>query len=556
MMNITPKDLAIVSNSGSSERKQWDDTTGLVLHGIGTLYSNYFDIFTQQENFRDTWTVFIKYLETLLGWRSFEVSTSVFRVLSKVLDRVENADKLAVESRAEVWQLWSSQGVKLVEGVENSGNGIQETFTAYFDSFRSLYRLLESTLAASMVERALEIMEECVLFPDAPPYFQDSDMLTPLQASIIDCIKTIRTDIPSVPSILLKHVSSISTIAYRDLFPAATTTTSKPPRLPTCIALSTHCMNHLESISITHITNPEIYNTSALITVLAALETPIGLKYDFHPPHLSSAAKRPSQWITATNSALVILRRALPVLTTDATFSPQIPDPIKLDIWNSIITLAGSVIRASLPPATPTLRADESFDITAFRELRNLIIPWLGLSYLPDDTINRYIEAIFWSSRLYPFPTSEWSSADLGSTTELLLEPRNRCSYVCIDELFALVSSAAADAAPEPEKPLLRRVAGLAEPWLIRRVGIVLARYISDQPLRGRMPQPYPQRKEMLYMLQEMMRLDSGVEGHGKKAHLRKLFGLFTRCIRVAVGDQELLGLLAGALEVVEAGHA
>ena len=44
---------------------------------------------------------------------------------------------------------------------------------------------------------------------------------------------------------------------------------------------------------------------------------------------------------------------------------------------------------------------------------------------------------------------------------------------------------------------------------MIERVAGPLGRYVLDQPLRGRMPQPAGQRRELLYVLDRVVRLES-----------------------------------------------
>jgi hypothetical protein len=504
MMNINPKDLAMESES-ESDRKNWDETIKLILSGIGTLYSNYFEVFAQQRDFGHTWTVFIRYLEDLLSRKSFEVSTAVFHVVSRVLARVGHPENLASESRQEIWRLWSSQGVKLVEGIQNSGNGVQETLGAYVQSYQALYRLLEPTLTADTVRKTLEILRDCMLFPDAPPYFQDIDMVTPLQASILEVIRLTRTDIDGVPSLLIKQLSEFSTVAFSQ---SRVEISGKGSRVPSCIALSTQSIAQLETIAIKHIRDPEIYVSSALAAALAALEVPIGLKYDFAPASVPKG-KCPNLWIYPTRAALAIVKATMPALDT-----LDVPDDLKRDIWKAIVTVVGSVLKAdnNLHVDEATLRKDEILDIEAFRELRSLIIPSLGRSVVPDETVLNYIEAVFWSSMLHRLPgvpteSEEWLIArKQGSTSELVVGRRHKMGYVCIDELLDLTAVKAEDG------PELRRIAEMAAPWLIRRVGLVLGRYVSDQPLRGRMPQPASQRKEMLYVLDRVIRLDSGLD--------------------------------------------
>jgi len=504
MMDINPKDLAIESDT-NSDRTNWDETIKLILGGIGTLYSNYFEVFIQQPNFSYTWSVFIRYLENLLTRQSFGVNTTAFHVLSRVLTRVGRPDNLAPESREEVWIMWSNQGVKLVEGIANSGNGIQETLEAYTHSYKALYRLLEPTLTVDIIQKTLEILRNCVLYPDSPPYFQDVDMVTPLQVSILEVIKLTRTNIAGVPSLILKCLSEFGTVAFSK---SRVIISGKGTKVPTYIAMSIQSIGHLETIAVKHIEDPEIYITSALATALEALEIPIGLKYDFAPASIPKG-KRPNLWIHPTRSALVIMKRALPAMD-----KLDIPNDIRRHIWKAIVKVVGSVLKANSNEHVDekTLRRDESLDIDCFRELRELIIPSLGQRVVPDETILHYVEAVFWNSMLYPVSgtlaeTEEWLTAKKqGSTSELVIERRNRMVYVCIDELFSLAAVRDADS------PELKRLAEMATPWLIRRVGLVLSRYVSDQPLRGRMPQPASQRKEMLYILDQVVRLDSTLE--------------------------------------------
>ncbi|KAA8909144.1 guanine nucleotide exchange factor in Golgi transport N-terminal-domain-containing protein [Sphaerosporella brunnea] len=549
MMNINPKELAMESDS-ESDRKNWDETIKLILSGIGTLYSNYFEVFAQQEDFSHTWTVFVRYLEDLLTRKSFGVSTAVFQVVSRVLARVGHPENLTVESRQEIWRLWSSQGVKLVEGIDKSGNGVQETLGAYVQSYQALYRLIEPTLTADTVRPMLEILRECILFPDAPPYFQDIDMITPLQASILEVIRLTRTDIEGVPSLLLKQLAEFSTIAFSQ---SRVAISGKGSRVPSCIALSMQSISQLEAIAIKHIEDPEIYVSSALAVVLAALEVPIGLKYDFAPASVPKG-KCPNLWIHPTRAALAIIKAALPAMDR-----LDVPDDTKREIWETIVKVVSSVLKADNNSHVDeaALRKDETLDIEAFREVRKLIIPKLGGTVVPEQTALSYVEAVFWSSMLHrltgvPTEAEEWLTArNQGSTSELVTERRHRMGYVCIDELFDLTAVGAGDG------PKLKRLAEIAAPWLIRRVGLVLGRYVSDQPLRGRMPQPASQRKELLYILDRVVRLESGLDTvhidsphipPSSKRHLFRLFPLFTKCVAVAQGDSELLGLLSSAL--------
>lgn len=81
----------------------------------------------------------------------------------------------------------------------------------------------------------------------------------------------------------------------------------------------------------------------------------------------------------------------------------------------------------------------------------------------------------------------------------------------------------------------------------------------KDQPLRGHMPQPLSQRRELLDILQKLIALECepraipdapGVISQHKK-HLHRIFPFIGQAIRVARQDQELLNELCRVAEMV-----
>ncbi len=132
-------------------------------------------------------------------------------------------------------------------------------------------------------------------------------------------------------------------------------------------------------------------------------------------------------------------------------------------------------------------------------------------------------------------------------------------SYVLIDELFSLV--AVYHHHPDRHDHAVERIkiAQAAAPFLILRAAVVLKAYIADQPLRGLMPQPMSQKRELIYMLRKLVELESepraipdteGVRSDYKK-HLHRLFPLVTRAVGVAWRDESVLRELQRVLEVV-----
>jgi hypothetical protein len=125
-------------------------------------------------------------------------------------------------------------------------------------------------------------------------------------------------------------------------------------------------------------------------------------------------------------------------------------------------------------------------------------------------------------------------------------------SYICLSTLISLVSV-------HSSTPAEIKLAQAAAPYLILRAGLTLRAYIADQPLRGRMPQPLTQRRELLFVLRELVELRCepeaipdapGVESEGKK-HLHRLYPLLVKAVRAAARDQEVLEWIGRALDEV-----
>nr|GFD61168.1 hypothetical protein [Tanacetum cinerariifolium] len=74
-------------------------------------------------------------------------------------------------------------------------------------------------------------------------------------------------------------------------------------------------------------------------------------------------------------------------------------------------------------------------------------------------------------------------------------------SHTCTAELFDLVAVYNGTSHV--------KLAQAAAPYLILRAALPLKTYIADHPLRGRMPAPDSQRKELLQVLAQLEQLES-----------------------------------------------
>ncbi|KAH0544969.1 hypothetical protein FGG08_000895 [Glutinoglossum americanum] len=515
------------------EKRSWNETTIIILNGVAGLYANYLDTFTQQVDFTNSWETLIRHLITLLDRQSLDVNAAIFRVLGMVLAKVDHVNKVGKPSIELAWGLWSGRGIPVVPGTATSPkSNIQDTLLSYVRSFREIYRLIEQDIDASRVECILGLLRDCILFPDSPTYSADVEYLTPLQKQVIDTVKLIRTDIEGVPSAIIRTVADFTTLAFKQHSPSHNIDAipGQGKRL-TYIALSIASMSLLQSLILLHVDDKEVYCSGAFRLSLDALIVPIVLKYGF-----SREVRGSSPWVVATSTSLAILEPAM-----NSVRQLLIGDKELRQIWKRIVTIAGAIAAADCSQATENsnILFDQESDINSFLRIRDLITPALGSAVVADKTRRAYAESIFINSFVHEPESDELS--DPGG--EILKELYNSRPGQTFDH--------------QPQQRI--KLAQAASPYLILRAGLTLRAYISDQPLRGRMPQPLSQRKELLYIIQRLTSLDSeprsipdatGVISEHKK-HLHRLFPLISRAVAVTKGDQDLLKCLATALDVI-----
>ncbi|KAI1423123.1 endosomal peripheral membrane protein [Xylaria sp. FL1777] len=591
LMASIETELQALDQAGSDEktRHDWHDTAVVVLNGISSLLSNYLDVLTVHPTFNSYWQQLLGHFATLLDLQVLEISTATFKALTQILSHSQtgpkqNFNKTTIDL---AWDLWA-RGIPVanVETTDKAPDN-QNCLLAYVAALRDVYRLIQDDLTVERIRRMLALLQDVMRTATPGTFIADIDHATPLQSQVLDVLKIIRTDIPGAPSALITQTSAFVSLAFTDGGNAATQRTAKKR---TYVAMSKASMIILQSLVQSHAADVDIYNNGALLIALTALSKPIEFKYQF--PIIT---KSEQPWKQATKSAIVILGATMSQL-----IALDIPRSILQDMWRMIVVIANGITNADCeaPPDKINISDDEDFDIASFVQLRELIIPALGAEVVPDKTRKLFAESLFRMSIIHaPVPAessliygndggdivglSDLYKTRRGRTIDPLPSKRSRMSYVCLDELFSLVTSPDEDAAPqittqpptsmpssgsaasEPSRVLGIRLARTAAPYLILRAALTLRTYIADQPLRGRMPQPLSQRKELARMLERLVELKSepeaipdtpNVESDGRK-HLLRLYPLIVGATRVAAntGDATISKLLADALDVVGA---
>lgn len=576
LLSSIEEELRLSKSEGADESDpEWNETAVVVLNGISSLLANYLDILTVHPSFNDLWRELLGHFATLLDFKVLDINTAAFKALSHVLSQGSDEGKPTFSKPTIdfAWDLWSRR-IPISNAVKGKPEDNQNCLIAYVSALTEVYRLIQDDLDVVRVRRVLKLLRETLEEASTGSYVLDVEYVTPLQAHILEAVQMIRTNIDGVPSAMITQVAEFVTLAFGQ----NTTTTSGPKR--TYIALSKASMKLLESLILSHCSDPDVYQSGAFSDALSALCKPIALKYRF-----STVTKSIQPWRLATSSALAILRVTLPKAN-----ALDVSEEVTQRIWAIIAEIADGIISADCNrAATETNFAeDETFDIESFHKLRELVIPSLGAEVVAEKTRKAYAQSLFKTSIIHaPSPAEEdiingTTEAGLsalytprpGRTVAVPPTTRTRMSYVVFEELFSLIAlekptiviqpptpkspAFKRDQIAEPPGSLHVRIASTAAPFLILRCALTLRAYVADQPLRGKMPQPLSQKKELIWVLQKLVELKSesgaipelnGVQSENRK-HLLRLYPLIIRASGVN-GDEKVSGLLREALEVV-----
>lgn len=542
----------------SAAEEDWNGTAVVVLNGISNLLANYIDILMKHPSFNDIWKQLIEHLTTLLDFGVLDINAAIFKALGHILAQIrdESSASFSKEAIDLAWALWS-RGVPSAKPSETGDN--QASLTSYTDTLTEVYRLIESDLTVERVQTILDLLQQTTERAFVGSYASDIEQMTSLQGRILNAVEMLRTDVKGVPTVMIKQVSEFVTLAFENDGQSV----SRPGAKRTFVAMSKASMEMLQRLILEHSTDKDIYEGDALSAALSALCKPISLKYGF-----SIVTKSTQPWRLATSTALIILESTLTQLDT-----LDLPQQTTQAAWGTIIDIADGILQADCDsaPTVAQIGDDEAFDIASFLKLRELIIPSLGNGELQDKTRKSYVDSLFKTSIIHaPSPADEalvlGSKAGglsalytpcSGRTVSIPPVARTKMAYVALDELFSLVPVEHGYSKEEQAENHVR-IACMAAPYLILRCGLTIRTYVADQPLRGRMPQPLSQRKELEWILKKLVALKSesdaipalsGVESENRK-HLLRLYPLIVKAVGVG-GDGAVPRLLNEALEVV-----
>jgi hypothetical protein len=525
-------------STSKEDLQDWNDTTKTVLQTVSVLSTTYMEKLDASQ-LSDVWSELLDLLQRYFSYHSHALGGSVFGTITEVFSHAGHADTWSMKPLLKTAATWKSYYAS-PQAWKNTQEGNQDAFVAYADAFKAIYRLADQSLATDLPSM-LANLEACVVTSDEVPYSSDVDTMTILQTRVVGCLSMVKTTDKKLPSYLIQLLSRFITLPYTSI------AETPDKRGPTFVALSKSSMTLLQDLCVKHIDQKEIYATNAFLFAFASLARPIQEKYSWQ-----REGKPPTLWQKATVIAIAILKSGLSHVNSDN------------DTWTTLVEIAHYITRAQMLSDVPvSLEKDEEFDIKSFRQLRDLITLPLGSTALPDNLRRIYTCNLFSTSLIHSplpgelpdvaaAPLDELYKVRLGQTAELDTTWRPNMSYACLSELYNLV--AVHDSSAERIK-----LAQAAAPYLILRSALPLKTYIADHPLRGRMPAPESQRRELLFVLRELAKLKSepqaipdapGVKSKHRR-HLHRLYPLLIKAIRVARQDTEVFEELVRLTDMV-----
>lgn len=536
------------SESSRDLTDSWNETAVVEIEGLSGLFTQWLDTYKANQSLTQMIQEFFGQLIGCLKRQSLTVSNAVFGGMSKLLAEIEGLESLGEPLLLKAWQLWKDGNPASHVDDSKRKNSNQDAVMAYMLCLEQLLRLIGQDIQLEQMQTIMLQLRACVVGSNAAAYSTDADRVTPVQGLVLETLKSIPTNTPELIPQLVGSIDSFVTLAYEQKDQAL-------GKGQTYIALSKAAMDLLGSCITKHIKKPDVDATVLVTEACSALAIPLHLKYRWQ-----TEGKGPSPWQKATLTALTILEVSMPII-----LNSQDGKKSSFPIWETVVRIGDGIVAADCDACThrKEISKDQVFDVDAFKRFQKLVIPALGSISIADVIRRKYAESIFTNSMIHEphpddlaRPDQEFleglRSTHIGRVQDLPPSPRSKLSYILLDELFDLVA--------DHDGSLERvRLAQAAAPYLILRSGLTLKAYIMDHPLRGRMPQPWSQKKEMLYLLRKLIDLDSepkaipaaaGVTSEHKK-HLHRLYPLVTKALQAAWRDEEMINALRGVLDAV-----
>ncbi|KAG1571611.1 hypothetical protein G6F50_004463 [Rhizopus delemar] len=591
----------MLHHSRDTADKQWDETKVLILTGLSSIFHDFLKDLYQLEHFSRAFTLLLAHLEDSCLRSSQEVSLASIKSLKSIVDvspEFEHTKELMPLWRR-TWGTWEviGHGINKSATDKSSGSSLehelqpltlslstssaapisddftQDTLTAYVSVFTDLHKLISDTLTLEDVGSLLDVLRNVLVYSTSPQYRPDIDHLSPLQEAVLEAVQTLDMNMPGVSPLVIADLAEYMTLAFLS---APEDKQSKdrgyiPPSqrkfsTVTYIALNKTCSQLVSELFKQHAHVLALYTEGVFERIIGAYGLPMKLKYDCPPPCRHNDDKTPL-WKLATDRLLDILVIGLEKLES---FGEDVSLERFVGVWRTLVDiLEGSLLSPSSPPESmkiEELDVDEHFDISVLNVIQNDIVIYMGQPRVPIEVIQKLVNVIRESSRLYYIEEEEkdeeqLSSDIVGTTGTIVPVMKESFAYAAFMTLFTLCSADKKD-----NQQVRKRIAKVTVPVLLERCETILRNYTADEPLLGRCPFPRVRKEEILFFLKQSIQLKMQeniltIEDNtnpvkklllsGSRAHLFYLYP--SLCSMITCEDDVVIGLIQECLQVTGA---
>ncbi|KAL8779426.1 MAG: hypothetical protein Q9213_006944 [Squamulea squamosa] len=524
----------------------WNETSVILARSISKAFMQSLGALSRHRALRHVWVQLLANFALLLKRQSLGLSRAIFGALTEILCEIERISCTETISLDVAWVLWRDNVPTSYHSQKTIDNN--DALTTYLRYVTQLHSMLPNGFDTAQAETVMATLRSCITHSAAVAYGSDVDVMTPVQKLVLEALDLLPK---SSEEILTQHVEVVSSfvgLAFQMI-------DEDVKQGKTYIALSKAAMETVEVLAKQQDFKSHGSTAYLLAVIFQALAIPIRLKYKWQ-----REGKGIPSWKKATSTFLSILDTEVTRESSGSRKNTQ-------NMWEAIASICDGILAADTDccDSPSTISTDQAFDIESFLRLQNVIIPALGSPSIPDKIRRQYISSLFEHSLLHePHPDDlarpeqelldGLRSQHVGRVQYLPSKIRSKMAYVLVDQLFDL-------AAVHDGSAKRVRLAQIAAPYMILRAGLVLKAYVCDQPLRGLMPQPLSQKKEMHYVLKKLVDLNpepkaipatSGVQSDHKK-HLFLVFGLVTKALKAARKDEEMRTALTQVLDTIDA---
>ena len=522
----------------------WNEAMVLILDRVSRLLTAGLDRVLHETSFPSFWSMLLARLHALLERRDLKLSGAVFGALDRILSTAASEHGHNFKDSAEaVWELWRDGNPAPQSRPRPSGPDNQATLLAYIRCLTTLETIIGPNLRLDQLRSMLAELRECIVRSSSGAYSEGLDRMTLVQSEIMKFIRHVDAKRNAFAPEVVQSLSSIGSLAYeRNQDMSAKSG-------PTFVALSKAALSELEALMGRCDALEDVFQSGSFVAALGALSNSILQKYATTPE-----GKDIALWRKATQVLIGVTRSSVPVL-----IDMRLEDAGEVQIWTELIACVQAIIGPGPEDASQPRDSadDQEFDIEAFENMYGLLVPALGHEMVRDSLRRRFVASVFEGSLIHePHPDDLPSdsgdvlenikSEHIGRVRRLLPSGRSRVSRALLNKLFDLVTRR------DGSEPWIR-LAQAAAPYLILRVSLILKAYVLDQPLRGRMPLPASQKKELLHVLTKLIELESEPKAipqapgivSDQRRHLYWVYGLVVRAQVVARTDTVLHGALS-----------